>query len=393
MKGNLRSDFPFFKANSGMAYLDNAATTQKPQCVIDSVVRFMTEQNSNTGRSLYPLSSDAARMLSDARAKIASFINADSDEIILTGGSTEALNIVASSLCHSRTRGNIVITGLEHSSNCAPWMEHCRRNGIELRVAKTDPDGSLDPRSVTDMIDKETIAVSVTGMSNVTGFMPEISAICRTARARGAFSVIDAAQLVVHRKVDVKEIGCDFLAFSGHKLYGPQGTGVLYAARNARTFLYPLMLGGGSVESDYRPKESPEGYEAGSRNIAGLVGLGTAIDYLKQHEDAIKQVEEDLSEYLFSSLKKLSFVKPVNVLPSPIVSFSMDGLGAYDIGTLLAQRGVYIRTGACCAYNLMRALKVEGVCRASVSFCNTGEEIDRLVEGLVWINGRYGGRG
>jgi len=147
------------------------------------------------------------------------------------------------------------------------------------------------------------------------------------------------------------------------------------------------------VESDYRPKESPEGYEAGSRNIAGLVGLGTAIDYLKQHEDAIKQVEEDLSEYLFSSLKKLSFVKPVNVLPSPIVSFSMDGLGAYDIGTLLAQRGVYIRTGACCAYNLMRALKVEGVCRASVSFCNTGEEIDRLVEGLVWIYGRYGGRG
>lgn len=389
----LRDDFPFFKARADLVYLDNATTTQKPQIVIDSVVKFMTEQNSNTGRSLYPLASDAEQMLSDVREKVASFINADRDEIIFTKGSTEALNMVSSSLCCRRRNGNIVITELEHSSNYAPWLECCRKTGIEFRVAKVDDDGILNPESVMSMIDNSTLVVAVSGMSNVTGYMPEIQSICKFANDHGALSVVDAAQLAVHDKVDVKEIGCDFLCLSGHKLYGPQGTGILYAGKEVQTKLVPLALGGGAVESDYRQKNGPEGFEAGTLNIAGIVGLGKAIDYLKQHENEIKRTEDELSGYLFCKLKQLDFLKVINKEASPIVSFLVKKLGFYDVGALLAKKGICIRTGSCCAYNLMRALHLEGVCRVSISFCNTKEEIDRLAKELNWIHSRYGGRG
>ncbi len=388
----LRDDFPFFKARPEIVYLDNAATTQKPGCVIDSVTDFMTSQNSNMGRSLYPLSSNASNMVSDVRCKIASFINADASEIIFTKGSTEALSMVASSICKSRKKGNIVITELEHSSNYAPWLECCRRGGTEIRVAKVDSNGVLKTESVTSLIDNTTLAVSITGMSNVTGFCPAIKSICSFAKEHGALSMIDAAQLAVHDKVDVKEIGCDFLCLSGHKLYGPQGTGILYARKEAQAKLVPLALGGGAVESDYRQKKGPEGFEAGTQNIAGIVGLGKAIEYLIQHYNEIKEREDELSGYLFESLKGIEAVRILNTKPSSIVSFTIQGLGNYDIGVLLAQRGICIRTGSCCTYNLMRALKTEGVCRVSISFANTKEEIDSLAKALKEVSGRYGGK-
>ena len=390
MNGSLRSDFPFFSSNPDIVYLDNAATSQKPQPVIDSVVKFMAEQNSNAGRSLYPLSSAASRLLSESRSGVASFINADTEEIIFTKGCTEALNMVASSFLRRGAKGNIVISELEHSSNYAPWLDCCRRSEIELRVAEVDPDGSLNPKSVMRLIDGETLAVSVSGMSNVTGFMPEISEICHYAKRHGALSVIDAAQLAAHKDIDVREIGCDFLCFSGHKLYGPQGVGVLYAEKDAQPFLVPLELGGGAVETDYSVRQGIPGFEAGSPNIAGIVGLNSAIDYRKRHNDEIKHVEEELSDYLFSSLRKLSFARVINRQPSLIVSFIIRNLGCYDVGTLLARRGICIRTGSCCSYSLMRALNLEGVCRVSLSFCNSEEEIDRLVEELIWISTRYG---
>lgn len=390
MNGSLRSDFPFFSSNPDIVYLDNAATSQKPQPVIDSVVKFMAEQNSNAGRSLYPLSSAASRLLSESRSGVASFINADTEEIIFTKGCTEALNMVASSFLRRGAKGNIVISELEHSSNYAPWLDCCRRSEIELRVAEVDPDGSLNPKSVMRLIDGETLAVSVSGMSNVTGFMPEISEICHYAKRHGALSVIDAAQLAAHKDIDVREIGCDFLCFSGHKLYGPQGVGVLYAEKDAQPFLVPLELGGGAVETDYSVRQGIPGFEAGSPNIAGIVGLNSAIDYRKRHNDEIKHVEEELSDYLFSSLRKLSFARVINRQPSLIVSFTIRNLGCYDVGTLLARRGICIRTGSCCSYSLMRALNLEGVCRVSLSFCNSEEEIDRLVEELIWISTRYG---
>lgn len=390
MNGSLRSDFPFFSSNPDIVYLDNAATSQKPQPVIDSVVKFMAEQNSNAGRSLYPLSSAASRLLSESRSGVASFINADTEEIIFTKGCTEALNMVASSFLRRGAKGNIVISELEHSSNYAPWLDCCRRSEIELRVAEVDLDGSLNPKSVMRLIDGETLAVSVSGMSNVTGFMPEISEICHYAKRHGALSVIDAAQLAAHKDIDVREIGCDFLCFSGHKLYGPQGVGVLYAEKDAQPFLVPLELGGGAVETDYSVRQGIPGFEAGSPNTAGIVGLNSAIDYRKRHNDEIKHVEEELSDYLFSSLRKLSFARVINRQPSLIVSFIIRNLGCYDVGTLLARRGICIRTGSCCSYSLMRALNLEGVCRVSLSFCNSEEEIDRLVEELIWISTRYG---
>ena len=389
----LRDDFPFFKSRSDLVYLDNAATTQKPRIVIDAVARFMTEQNSNTGRSLYPLASEAADAVNDVRLKTADFINAYVNEIIFTKGSTEALNMVSSSICRRNRKGNIVITELEHSSNYAPWLDCCRKTGIEFRVAKVEGDGSLKTETVKSMIDSSTLAVAISGMSNVNGFMPDIQTICRYAKEHGALTVVDAAQLVVHHKIDVEAIGCDYLCLSGHKLYGPQGTGVLYARKESQNQLMPLALGGGAVEPDYRAKKGIEGYEAGSQNVAGLVGIGKAIDYLKQHEDEIKMLEDELSDYLFASLKKLDYIRVINRKASPIVSFSFDGLGFYDVGTMLARSGICIRTGSCCAYNLMRTLKLEGVCRVSVSFCNTKDEIDLLVRNLDWIHMRYGGRG
>ncbi len=256
-----------------------------------------------------------------------------------------------------------------------------------------DANGILNAKSVTSLIDNTTLAVSITGMSNVTGFRPDIKEICAFAKEHGALAIIDAAQLSAHAEIDVNAIGCDFLCISGHKVYGPQGTGILYARKEAQTKLVPLVLGGGAVESDYRQKNGVEGFEAGTQNIAGIVGLGKAIDYLKQNNAEIKRIEEELSGYLFNSLKQIDSARMINTEPSPIVSFTIKGLGTYDVGTMLAQRGICIRTGSCCCYNLMRALKVDGVCRVSISFCNTKAEIENLVKTIKEIVSRYGGRG
>ncbi len=387
----VRSDFPFFRANPDIVYLDSAATSQKPQCVIDSMVDFMTKRNSNVGRSLYPISSEASALVAEAREKAARFINAKPEEIIFTEGTTQALNMVAASVCGTDAKGNIVITRMEHSSNHAPWLEACRRNGIELRLADVDADGILRAEAVTELIDDETIAVSVTGMSNVTGQVTDIGAICSHARRMGALSVVDAAQLVVHNTVDVRTIGCDFLAFSGHKIYGPMGTGVLFASGDSIGRLKPFTVGGGSVERDYSPKTGIHGFEAGTRNIAAIVALGQTFDYLKSNRNAIKNIEDELLGYLFEKLSVIDGIRMITKSPSQICSFTTDLLGCYDIGAMLGKFGICIRTGSCCAYSLMDALGVQGVCRASVGPYNTKEEIDIFTERLSWVLRRCGG--
>ena len=393
MDGSLRLDFPFFNVPNPIAYLDNAATTQKPGSVIERVSTSMSFDNANIGRGSYPLAIRLESEVEAVRNKVGNYICSDGGQIIFTKGSTEALNMVSSSICSNARKGmNIVVTELEHSSNYYPWMRGCRKAGLELRIVPAEADGSLKTERVLEYLDGNTAAVSITGMSNVTGFVPDIEAICSFARAKGILSVIDASQLAAHENIDVRKIGSDYLCFSGHKIYGPMGTGVLYASENGLENLEPLLVGGGAVNPDGSFLSGAEGFEAGTPNVCGILGLGSAVDYLIQHDDEIKSTEDRLSSYLYDSLSEVSGLHIISGRPSVICSFIMDGLGPYDIGVILGQRGIAIRTGACCAYPLMKRLGREGVCRVSLSFYNTKEEIDLLAFVLRGIGLRYGGR-
>ena len=393
MDGSLRLDFPFFRTQNPIAYLDNAATTQKPGSVIDCVAESMSLRNANVGRGSYPLAITLESDVNSVRDTIGSYIGSDDGQIVFTKGSTEALNMVSSSICSKAGRGsNIVITELEHSSNFYPWLRDCRKHGIELRVVPAETDGTLKTARVLEHVDENTAAVAITGMSNVTGFVPDIETICSFAREKSALSIVDASQLAAHSPIDVRKTGCDYLCLSGHKVYGPMGTGILYARENSLGNLEPLLIGGGAVNPDGSLLSGIRGFEAGTQNISGILGLGSAIDYLKQHEYEIKVIEESLSGHLYDSLRKVPGLHLINSSPSVICSFIVDGLSPYDIGVALGQRGIAIRTGACCAYPLMKRIGHEGVCRVSLSFYNTEEEIDMLAAGLRGIGLRYGGK-
>ena len=382
----LRDDFPFFLNNPALVYLDNAATTQKVQCVIDAMVDHMTKDNSNIGRSLYPLSSDAEKKVEDARLTAARFINASKEEIIFTKGSTEALNVISSSVCaENADKGkNVVISVLEHSSNYAPWLRDCRKFNLEFRVAENEED-------VIDLIDENTAIVSVTGMSNVTGFMPDIGRICGYAKQKGALSCIDASQLAAHRSIDVKDIGCDYLCFSSHKLYGPEGVGVLYSKQQDMSHLVPLCLGGGAVDSSYCTKEGHPGFEAGTQNIAAIIGFERALKYLIRNYNHIKDTENELSRYLYRKMSELKGFSLVSSEPSLICSFTSSFLSSHDLGVLLGNKGICVRTGSCCAHSLVRKISEGGICRVSLSFYNTKDDIDALISQLEEAQKRYGG--
>ena len=367
-------------------YLDNASTTQKPQCVIDAMVSHMTKDNSNIGRSLYPLSSDAQKKVESARCTAAQFINASKDEIIFTKGSTEALNIVSSSVCaQNADKGkNVVITALEHSSNYAPWLRDCKKYNLKLLVSENVED-------LIGLIDENTAIVSVTGMSNVTGCMPDVRRICSYAKQKGVLSCIDASQLAAHRTIDVKDIGCDYLCFSSHKLYGPEGVGVLYANKDSMSHLEPLCSGGGAVDSSYVTKNGYLGFEAGTQNIAAIIGFEQALRYLFRNSRSIKDTENELSRYLFTRMTELKGIKLVSSEPSPICSFSSSFLSSHDLGVLLGNKGICIRTGSCCAHSLVRKISEGGICRVSLSFYNSKNDIDALISQLEEAQKRYGG--
>ena len=388
MEESLRLDFPFFMEQNPIAYLDNAATTQKPRQVIECVTDSMSFRNANIGRGSYPLAITLASEVDAVRETVGSFIGCDGSHIIFTKGSTEALNMVSASICSKARKGsNVVVTELEHSSNYYPWQRNCRRYDLELRVVPAEAEGTLKADKVLELVNRDTVAVAITGMSNVTGFIPELESICAFARERGVLSVVDASQLAAHRKMDVGKIGCDYLCFSGHKVYGPMGTGVLYAREEN---LEPLLIGGGAVNPDGSVLAGAEGFEAGTQNISGILGLGSAINYLKQNLGEIKTVEDKLSGYFYDSLGKVPGLHLINEKPSVICSFTMDGLSPYDLGVVLGQHGIAVRTGSCCAYPLMKRLGLEGVCRVSLSFYNTEDEIDRLAAVLRGIGLKYG---
>ena len=390
----IRSKFPVFSQNKRLVYLDNAATSQKPEGVIDRVRQFYLSENSNIHRGNYPLSSRASEYYAHSKQTVSHWIDARTpEEIVYTKSSTEAINLVAAGMDGlTGPENNIVTTELEHSSNYFPWKELCRRTGVQFRVAEAEEDGSLKTEKLLKLIDCHTKLVAVTGMSNAGGFCPDLKKIISEAHNNGALVLVDATQLIVHRMISVRELDCDFLSFSSHKIYGPMGLGVLYGKQSCLELIPPLLYGGDMVlrgdGDQIIYKSNTEKFEGGTQNIGGALGLEAAIEFLQENEfEALLEHEKALAAYTRQKLEKIKGLHILNFGPdSPIILFEMDGIGAYDVGVLLGLKDIAVRCGSHCAYPLMKRLERQSLCRVSLAVYNTKEDSDRLAAALEGLN-------
>lgn len=391
--GRIREDFPVLNRKK-LIYMDNGATTQKPFAVIDRITDYYKNENSNIHRSCYLLSILASEKYDEARRTVAGMIGAaDPAEIIFTKGATESFNLLSYVLAEGRLKAgdNVVSTELEHHSNYLTWQHACRLSGAQFRVALADGRGRLDMEDLRGKVDRGTKLVAVTMASNVTGEIPPIEEIVRIAHRAGAMVMLDATQAVQHQHIDVQALDCDFLAFSGHKAYGPMGTGVLYGKAGLLAGLPPFLYGGDMVEAVEEPentyKAAPYKWEAGTVNVADILGLEAAVNYLQAIGlDDIKIYETSLGRYLGERLRGLEGYRTVGeVSDSTILSFVPEFCSPYDIGVMLAANNIAIRTGKHCAYPYMRRLGAESSCRLSMAFYNTEEEIDEVVDTLSSI--------
>ncbi|MFP1761740.1 cysteine desulfurase SufS [Lonsdalea quercina] len=400
----VRADFPVLKQEvngQSLVYLDSAASSQKPQSVIDRELNFYRNEYAAVHRGIHTLSARATTAMEDVRTLTASFINAESaEEIVFVRGTTEAINLVANS--YGRTfmqpGDNVVITGMEHHANIVPWQMLAQTHGIEIRVLPLTAAGELDVALLPELLDERTRLVSVTHISNVLGTVNPVQDIVRLAHSVGAKVLLDGAQAIMHAPVDVQALNCDFYAFSGHKIYGPSGIGVLYA-KHALLQAMPPWEGGGSMIREVSLTkgttyaDAPWRFEAGSPNTAGIMGLGAALDYVSAiGREAIHRYETDLMQYAVSALKTV----PTLIMYGPeqrqgVIAFNLGQHHAYDVGSFLDQYGIAIRTGHHCAMPLMEHYGVSSMCRASLAVYTQREDIDRLVAGLQRIHGLLGG--
>jgi cysteine desulfurase/selenocysteine lyase len=393
---DVRADFPILGRRIGskpLAYLDNAATSQKPREVLDAIRHYYERGNANVHRALHTLGEEATAAFEDARKKTQAFINAAAPaEVIFTRGTTEAINLVASAWTPGGlTEGDVILlTGMEHHSNIVPWQLAAERMGCRLDYIPVRPDGTLDKESAERTWDPRTRLVAMTYMSNVLGTINDVKGFAKLAHERGALFLVDAAQAVPHFAVDVRDLDCDFLAFSGHKMYGPMGIGVLYGRQSLLEAMPPWM-GGGEMIRAVGPQRStwndlPWKFEAGTPNVEGAVGLGAAIDYL--NGIGLKEVcarEEALGRYAGDRLRSTPGVTVFGSAPlrGAVYSFTLGAVHAHDVAQYLDREGIAVRAGHHCAQPLMRSLGVPATARASLSFYNTFSEIDRLVEALA----------
>jgi cysteine desulfurase / selenocysteine lyase len=391
----IREDFPTLKQKvhgKPLIYLDNAATSQKPQAVLDTLLRYYTSENSNVHRGLHFLSELATKKYEDARIKIQRFINAaDFREIIFVRGTTEAINLVACTYGrqHVRAGDEIVISALEHHSNIVPWQMLCEEKGAFLRVVPINDRGELLLEEYEKLLTPRTRLVAVNHVSNALGTVNPIRKIVELAHQRGIPVLVDGAQAVPHTRVDVRELDCDFYAFSGHKVYGPTGIGVLYGKAALLETMPPFQGGGDMISSVTFEKTTynkiPYKFEAGTPNIAGVIGLGAAIDYLNSIDmEAVAGYEHGLLEYATDAISAVPGVRLIGTAreKAAVVSFVLDGVHPHDVGTILDQEGIAVRAGHHCAQPVMDRFGVPATVRASLGLYNTREEIDTLVAGL-----------
>jgi cysteine desulfurase/selenocysteine lyase len=399
----IRRDFPIFlrtiRDGKKLIYLDSGATSQKPQSVIDAEVDFYRLHNAAAHRGAHQLAEEATELFEDSRQVVASFLGATANEIVFTKSATESLNLLAYAFSNAEPGSrfaigpehSIVVSEMEHHANLIPWQQLAKRSGAELTWFGVTPDGRLDQSNIDSLITKKTKIVAITQQSNVLGTINDLSAIISKAHAVGAIVIVDACQSIPHLPVDVKELGADFLTFSGHKALGPTGVGVLWGRYDLLNDLPPFLFGGSMIENvtmtDATWAEAPRKFEAGVPNMAQVIGLAAGLKYLQTIGlKAIHDHEKDLTSYLLSELGKIEGLVVVGPkdpdLRGGTVSFTVNGIHPHDLGQYLDSLGIAVRTGHHCAWPLTRALGVPATTRASLYLYNDRADLDALVNGI-----------
>ncbi|HEY2322735.1 MAG TPA: cysteine desulfurase [Thermoanaerobaculia bacterium] len=391
----IRGDFPILSRKvrgKGLVYLDNAATTQKPQAVIDRIVRYYTEENSNVHRGVHYLSEVATAAYESARTTVKNFIHArDEKEIVFTRGTTEAINLVAQTWGRTNVKAGdeVVITAIEHHSNIVPWQMLCAEKGATLRVAPVNDAGDVLLDEFRALLNDRTKIVAIGHASNALGTINPVKQMIAMAHDAGAVVIVDGAQGVPHLPIDVQDLGCEFYAFSGHKVYAPTGIGVLYGKEAILDAMPPWQGGGDMILSVTFEKTTynalPYKFEAGTPNIEGVIGLAAALDYMSGIGiEAIAAHEHDLERYATRRLLEVDGLKIIGTAKAKasVISFTLEGVHPHDIGTILDQEGIAIRTGHHCAQPIMLRFNIPATGRASFGLYNTREEADALVSGL-----------
>ena len=409
-----KRDFPLLMQNN-IAYLDSAATTQKPMQVINAISEYYKNANANPHRGAYKLSLESTKVYDEARKKIAKFINAKSEnQIVFTRNATESLNLIAYSygLNNLGSKDKIVLSIMEHHSNLVPWQYVSRKTGSTLEYMYINKVGELTDEEIDSKIVEGTKIVGITHVSNVLGTINPIEKIIKKAHSVGAISIVDASQSVPHMKIDVQKLDADFLVFSGHKMLAPLGIGVLYAKSELLEKMNPFLFGGDMIEYVYEQNatfaEVPTKYEAGTQNVEGAVGLSAAIDYLNNiGMDKVQTIEKELTKYALEELQKLAFVtiygsggtentetfsdsnnvrsagwNNIENKQAGVISFNVNGVHPHDVASVLDSENVCIRSGNHCAQPLLRFMRLESTCRVSFYIYNTKEDVDRLIDAL-----------
>lgn len=396
----IREQFPIFNkktpAGLPLIYLDNAATTQKPQVVIDAVSGFYSDFNSNVGRGTYWPATKATSAFEVVRAQVKDFINAPSTtEVIFNSGSTDGINkVMLSYLLPNLDEGDeVVVTEMEHHANFLPWQRACELKGAKLRVIPLTESGDLDYKAFEAMLSPKVKMVAITAVSNVLGVVNDVARLTKMAHSVGAKVIVDAAQLVTHRKIDVQALDCDFLVFSAHKLFGPTGVGLLYGKTELLESMPPMAYGGGIVETVTLEATTfrglPHKHEAGTPNIAGVIGLGAAIDFVDQI--GLENIHEHAQSLCNYAIEKLNSIEGITILAAPtertaVLSLTVKNVHPHDVAAFLGEKGIAIRAGHHCAQPLMDKLQVPATCRLSFSVYNTIEEVDQVITALVEVS-------
>lgn len=390
-------DFPSLLPNKNgerLAYLDSAATTQKPIQVIDAIKDYYLNYNANPHRGSYELSIAATKAYDDAREKVRKFIDAEySKEIIFTKNATEGFNLLAMSygIDNIREGDEIVISIAEHHSNLIPWQKVAREKGAILKYMYTDENGELSYEEIMNKITNKTKIVSITHVSNALGTINPVREIIEYAHSKNAVVIVDGSQSVPHMKVSVRDLDADFFVFSGHKLLAPMGIGVVYGKKDLLNNMSPYILGGDMIEYVYEQSttfaEIPYKFEGGTQNVEGAVGLAKAIDYLEEiGMDRVLEIEKELTNCAMEELKKLDYVKvygPTDIdSRGGVISFEIEGVHSHDVASILDSYKIAVRSGNHCAQPLMKYMKINSTCRASFYIYNTKEDVYRLIEGI-----------
>ena len=379
----IKEDFPIFQERENLVYLDNAATSQKPEKVIDSIQEFYRENNSNVGRGLYDLANDSTQEYKKARKTVARFINSKASEVVFVRNTTEAENLLAHSL---EFEGDIVLSEMAHHSEQLPWRRKADQEGRKIKYLETR-NGRISKESIREEIDEETGLVAVSHISNVFGAENPIEEIVEVAHENDALVVLDAAQSAPHKPIDVENLDVDFMCFSGHKMLGPSSIGVLYGKKDLLEDLKPYQVGGGMIKSvekeDVSYEDVPQRFEAGTENVAGAVGLAKAIEYLEEVGlEEVYQHDKELAEKMIEGLNRIDGIEVLSPSDASLVSFTADWAHPHDIAEVLNQSGVAVRAGNHCAQPQMEELGITGTARASPYLYNTEEDVQKLVKAV-----------